>query len=390
MMNVLLKLLSSVKDSYIPAFFVLVASFFCALNVHLQSPAVLSINIIFFLACFANMALLLYIKDFKNLFFTLILLFLYFALAKLHQSSFVVPIVLERWLMLIMPLNLFLISLSDQKENHAFGLLCFFLAQAALIENLCLSEYALLPDFFILVSQILWLALFLYLLVSVSIYPSIKNTAFFFEALLVFAALFYFQYPHLFLICLLAGILSNLSANIYHAIYNYFKDEVTGVYSQNSFPALDPKKLPGKYSIAFFCIDNYRKILQVFKKNLTDKLTVMVLNRIMTFKPDARIYRLKEDEFCLIFLNQDIKQTYDLLEEMRRLIAGTEFVLKKNKVLKITITPVVAEKHRNDANAAVVLDRMHKNFDARYKFTQNMTFCEELEQTKKVKRTAGR
>lgn len=389
-MNALLKLLSSVKDSYIPAFFVLIASFFCALNIHLQSPAVLSINIIFFLCCLANIALLFYLKDFKNLFFTLILLFLYFALAKQLQSPFVTPTVLKRWLMLLMPLNLFLISSVDQKENHAFWFLCFFLAQAALLENLCLSEYALLPDFFIPVSQVLWVVLFLYLLVSVSIYPSIKNSACFFEALLIFAALYYFQYPHLFLICLLAAILTSLTACIYHTVYSYFKDEVTGVYSQNSFPALDPKKLPGKYSIAFFCIDNYRKILQVFKRNLTDKLTVMVLKRILTFKPDARIYRLKEDEFCLIFLGQDIKQTYDLLEDMRRLVAGTEFVLKKNKVLKITITPVVAEKHRNDANAAVVLDRMHKNFDARYKFTQNITFCEELEQTKKAKRTAGR
>lgn len=389
-MNVLLKLLSSVKDSYMPAFFVLTASFFCALNTHLDGPAVLSINIMFFLCCFANIALLFWIKDFPNIFFTLILLFLYLALAKVLQSPFVAPVILERWLMLIMPLNLFLIFSARQKETHPFYLLCFFLAQAALVENLCLSEYALLPDFFTSVSKILWLALLAYLLISVSIYPSIKRSSFFFEALLIFTALFYFQYPHLFLICLFFALLSNLSANIYHTVYNHFRDEVTGVYSYNSFPALDRNKFPGKYSIAFFCIDNYKKILKIFKKNLTDKLTVMVLKRITELKPEARIYRLKEDEFCLIFLGQDIRQTYDLLENMRRLIAGTEFVLKKNKILKITITPVVAEKHRNDANAAVVLERMHKNFDARYKFTQNITFCEELEQTKKVKRTATR
>ena len=388
-MNILVKLLSCVKDSYLPAFIVLVVSFFCALNTTLQAPAVLSLNISFFVVCFLNLGLLFFFKDIKNTFLTFILLILYITLAKVFATSFVSESVIERWFMFIMPLNLLLISFLEQNQKHSFYFLCFFLTEAALIENLCLSGFSALPDFIDIISYVLWLCLLLYLLVSVSMYPSIKNNAFFFECMLIFWALIHIQSPNLFLICLVGACFSNLITNIHKIIYEYFRDSVTGFYSKNSFPALDAKKLPPKYTIAFFCIDNYHKILQVFKKNLTDKLTVMVLKRITELQPEALIYRLKDDEFCFIFFEQDIKQTYETVENMRRLIAGTEFVLKKNKAIKLTITPVVSEKHRNDANAAVVLERMHKNFDKRYKFTQNMTFCEELEQ-KKVKRASTR
>lgn len=388
-MNILVKLLSCVKDSYLPAFIVLTVSFFCALNASLQAPAVLSLNITFFIVCFLNLGLLFFFKDIKNSFLTFLLLILYITLAKVFATSFVSAQIIERWLMFVMPFNLLLISILEQNQKHSFYFLCFFLAEAALIENLCLSGNAFLPDIICLISYILWVCLLLYLLVSISMYPSIKNNAFFFDCLLIFWALMHIQSPNSFLICLLGASLSNLITNIHKIIYEYFRDSVTGFYSKNSFPALDAKKLPPKYTIAFFCIDNYHKILQVFKKNLTDKLTVMILKRISELQPDALIYRLKDDEFCFIFFEQDIKQTFETVENMRRLIAGTEFVLKKNKAIKLTITPVVSEKHRNDANAAVVLERMHKNFDKRYKFTQNITFCEELEQ-KKVKRSSAR
>ena len=388
-MSIFIKLLSSVKDSYLPALIVLIASFFCALHSSVIEPVPLSLNITFFVCSFLNFSLLIFIKDFKNTFLMLMIMFLYSALAKIMQTPLATPYYFERWLMLIVPLNLFLISFIRYKQKHAFYFLCFFLIQATLIENLCLLNHAVFPDFAIPLSNMIWAALFIYLLISISAYPSIKNSSFFFECLLIFGAIFNFQTPQCFLICLFCAMLSDLLTNIHKIIYNYFRDDVTGCYSKNAFPALDPKKLPPKYTIAFFCIDNYHKILQVFKKNLTDKLTVMVLKRIKEIHADAQIYRLKDDEFCFIFFEQDIKQTFETVENMRRLIAGTEFVLRKNKVIKLTITPVVSEKHRNDANAAVVLERMHQNFDRRYKFTQNMTFCEELEQ-KKIKRSSSK
>jgi len=383
-MNVFLKLLSCVKDSYLPALIALIALFFCALNPSLEGSALLSLNVTFLAGCFINFTVLLFSKDLKNTFFTLILLLCYLTLAKVTHTPLADSALIGRWLTVIMPVNLFLISFIEPKEKHAFFLLCFFLLEAALIENLYISNIAFLPEFAGTVGKILWGALLVYFLVLISIYPSIKNNAFFFESILFCLAVLHLSNLHYFLVCLTGAVFSNLLTNIHQLIYEYFRDSVTGCYSKNSFPAFDSKKLPPKYTIAFFCIDNYHKILQVFKKNLTDKLTKMILKRIVSVEPKALVYRLKDDEFCLIFFEQDVKQTFETVENMRRLVAGTEFVLGPRKILKLTITPVVSEKHRNDANAAVVLERMHKNFDRRYKFTQNMTFCEELEQ-KKVK-----
>ena len=391
-MGFLLNLLSCVKDSYMPAFIVLFAAFCCIMNIPAPDAPLTPLSITLLCVCFVNFIFLFFVKDIKNIFFTLLILTLYIIEAKLFTAS-VSLLTLKSvygWIILAMPLNLFFISMIDQNENKTFNLLCFFLAEAALLENLYLSGFGTLPFYFNFISAALWILVFLYILATISLYPSVKNNAFFFASILIFFALFQADDSHSFLVCLLAACTLNFLANITAAVYAYFRDEVTGVYSFNSFPALDPKKLPPKYTIAFFCIDNYSKILKVFKKNLTDKLTKMILKRMLTIQPNAVIYRLKPDEFCFIFFEQDIHQTFDMVEEMRRLIAGTEFVLTKKKILKLTVTPVVSEKHRNDANAAAVLERMHQNFDRRYKFTQNITFCDEIEQAKKNKRGSNR
>lgn len=391
-MKFILNLLSCVKDSYLPAFVVLIAAFCCAASIPAPASSLLPLSISFLVICIANLIFLFLSKDIKHIFFMLLLLTLYLIEAKLffEPNNLLTLKSVHGWLMIVMPLNLFLISAIEQTPHKAFHLLCFFLAEAALLENFCSSDFGILPDFFKFVPSLLWLLLFLYLLVLISVYPSIKRNAFFFQCILVFCALFQADDTHAFLVCLSAAGALNALADIVAGIYGYFKDDVTGVYSRNSFPALDPKKLPPKYTIAFFCIDNYSKILKVFKKNLTDKLTKMVLKRMLSLEPNALIYRLKPDEFCFIFFEQDIHQTFEMVEEMRRLVAGTEFVLARKKILKLTVTPVVSEKHRNDAHAAAVLERMHQNFDRRYKFTQNMTFCDEIEQAKKNKRTSNR
>ena len=112
----------------------------------------------------------------------------------------------------------------------------------------------------------------------------------------------------------------------------------------------------------------------------------MVIKRLQSLNPPALVYRLRVDEFCLIFFDTDIKEAYAITEDIRRLIAKTEFVLSKKKILKLTITPVVSEKRRSDVDARAVLLRMHESFHQKYKFTQNMTFCEEIERLNKAKR----
>ena len=189
---------------------------------------------------------------------------------------------------------------------------------------------------------------------------------------------------------LLGAMLITLLSNVFSALYTYFRDPVTGLYSLNSFQRHELKFFPPKYTVAFFYIDNYQKLLNVFKQKQTDLLVKMVIKRALSLDLTPYIYRLRADQFCLIFFDTDVKQTYELIENMRRLIAGTEFVLLNKKALKLTITPAVSEKRRSDADAFAVLSRMYENFRQRYTFTQNMTFCEEIEKNKKVNKASFR
>lgn len=304
-----------------------------------------------------------------------------------------------------MPVNLFLIknipdsadlslteaarkNISKKYSLRNFYILCAFLLQAAIVENFYISGFNELPESFSSAGFILSLILIFYLLILISIYPSVKNNAFFFACILILWGTFAAASSSFsFVFSFLGAVSVILTANIQFTLSNHFRDNVTGVYSANSFKKHDAKKFPPKYTVAFFYIDNYNKILNFFGQAQTDKLTKMVIKRISSLNLPALTYRLKPDEFCFVFFDTDVRQAYELIEEMRRLIACTEFVLSTKKILKITVTPVVSEKRRSDADAFAVLMRMHENFYQKYKFTQNMTFCEEIENMKKTRRS---
>ena len=310
---------------------------------------------------------------------------------------------LYQWICLLLPINLFLIKnipdtvdlsltdtgrkkLSKKYSLRNFYILCAFLLQATIVENFYISGFNNLPESFSLIGFMFSVVFLIYLLIFISIYPSVKNNAFFFASLLIlwgtFAAA---SSPFSFSFSFLGAVFIIFTANIHFSLSNYFRDDVTGVYSANSFKKHDAKKFPPKYTVAFFYIDNYNKILNFFGQTQTNKLTKMVIKRISSLNLPALTYRLRPDEFCFVFFDTDVRQAYELIEEMRRLVACTEFVLSSKKILKITITPVVSEKRRSDADAFAVLMRMHENFYQKYKFTQNMTFCEEMENMKKNK-----
>ena len=94
---------------------------------------------------------------------------------------------------------------------------------------------------------------------------------------------------------------------------------------------------------------------------------------ILSTSYGAEIYRYSEDEFILIFKNEDKKQCFEYLEEIRRSIAGSEFVLNSKRIVKITVSAGVSEKKRSDADADTVLMRTREAVQRTYKFTQNMT-----------------
>ena len=99
----------------------------------------------------------------------------------------------------------------------------------------------------------------------------------------------------------------------------------------------------------------------------------MIIKKIQELDTGAVLYRYHDDEFILVFKNEDKKQSYEYLETIRRAVAGAEFVLDRRQVVKVTISAGVSEKKRSDANVDVVLERTREVLQKAYKFTQNIT-----------------
>lgn len=354
-------------------------------------------NLAFYIACVFNICFALSVKNNKSVLFILLLTMLYIASHKPYTSVALTDIKL--WLLILVPLNIAFIFQMPDSNTPVFGPLIFFLFEGALLENLYLWNMLELPFIFTLISGLFWSLTFCYMLVKISYAPTIGDNALFFSPVLVFFALINYEEQSSRIFCLLgANVMIGFSV-LWTSLYTYYKDNVTDVYSLNSFKKHDKNsnkqyaknyhksysktEFPPKYTLSFFYIDNYNKILKVFGQKQTDILTIMILKRISSLEMNALTYRLKPNEFCFVFSDLDIKEAYEQMEKVRRLVAGTEFVLPSKKVVKITITPAVSEKRRSDANAEAVLNRMYEMFYPRYRFTQNMTFCEEIEKSRK-------
>ncbi len=386
-MRYLFGFLSCVKTSYIPALILLVVTFFCSAYPSFE-PRHDQILLISFYVVFAfNVALMLFSKNIKDIFFLLLLGLVFISFNRLRSENLTTDMrSLVCWLELLLPLNYLYLTHLEKKPVRLFYLFSFFIIEAALVENFYHLDFSGFDSLVSLASYVFWTISFFYLLFSISRNPNSLSVGAFFVFIALFVALQAVSNPSTFLAYLSGANLTLLVSNLYFVSYHYFKDELTGVYSKNSFNRHDLKKFPPKYTIAFFYIDNYAKLLKVFGQKQTDKLTLMVIKRLQSLNPPALVYRLRVDEFCLIFFDSDIKEAYAITEDIRRLIAKTEFVLSKKKILKLTITPVVSEKRRSDVDARAVLLRMHESFHQKYKFTQNMTFCEEIERLNKAKR----
>ena len=260
----------------------------------------------------------------------------------------------------------------QSSKKYDFYFLCFLLLQASLIENIDVFPITYYGGGFKLGIALLWLITVFFYVVYVSLFPNTKRYGTFF-AFLCFA-LGFFNSESCFALSIYFSfaILILLISTIYADIYRYYRDCLTGVYSLNTY-LRHSKKFPLKYSLAIICIDDYLKLLKVFGARNVDVLTKLVMKKITQLSQDAEIYRYNDDEFILIFKNVDKKQCFEYLEDIRRSIAASEFVLKPKQVVKITISAGVSEKKRSDADVEPVLMRTREAVQRTYKFTQNMT-----------------
>ena len=391
-MSVFVELLKTAKTSFIPALILLAASLCCAVFQVISPHDMATLNCVFYAVFIINFILLFRSNENRQLYLLVITAVFYIVFNRLRfNAPMNETLFFLRSATCLAPLNLCLIFFKKNfSKTDCLYALIFGLAQAALIENAALENLFLFSWYFVFLAYVLWIVLLVFLLIKASFFPFFKQAGVFFAMLSFCLALFNALNAEPFVIYSLATVCIVLYANAHALINAYYKDETTGVYSQNSFINHDIKKFPPKYSMAFFEIDNYAKLLKVFGTTDTDRLTEMIVEKVRSNQPEALIYRNLPNEFTLVFFAFDIKQTYEAMEDIRRQIAGTEFVFKKNKSVKLTITPVVSEKRRSDADALAVLKRMHENFHQKYRFTQNITFCEEIESAKKIRRTPSK
>ena len=160
---------------------------------------------------------------------------------------------------------------------------------------------------------------------------------------------------------------------IQHLIFIKHKDISTGFGNAYTF-SQKTKKLPLKYGLGIICIDDYKHLLQAFRKKEVCNIMQMISKKIFSLEPEAQIYRCTPDEFIIIFPNAEKGTSFAKVDEIRRQIAASDFILNKiKKPLKITVSCSVADKKRSDSNVNSVFIRAHRVLQKTYKFTQNIT-----------------
>lgn len=202
---------------------------------------------------------------------------------------------------------------------------------------------------------------------------TIMDCSLFYTGLNIYCGFYYSSSPTALTIFFSAAALTILHCISKDIYYHTYTDEQTGLASRNAY-LKQSEKFPLKYSLGIICIDNYEHLKQVFGRRGVYALTRMIALRIQEIESEALIYRYSEDEFVLIFKNNDKKESYERLENLRRGIASAEFMLgRRKKGLKLTISCCVSEKKRSDDNSMEVLKRTQKALQKAYQFTQNVT-----------------
>ena len=162
----------------------------------------------------------------------------------------------------------------------------------------------------------------------------------------------------------LAATIIELFSTIYYTYYIQLRDEQLDVPNLKAFIKDAEKKYPLKYSIALMYIDEYNRLIKRFGEHKALILKKMFLRRIHKAKPGLLIYNYRPDALILAFMNTNAAESFEIAEEIRRLLAKSIFIFNENNHLQLTVTQCISEKKRSDAE---------ENLQKACKFTRNIT-----------------
>ncbi len=162
-----------------------------------------------------------------------------------------------------------------------------------------------------------------------------------------------------------------LSTTFYVYISLYYTKNA-GIKNKHSFIKYSKEKII-KCSLAVVCIDATETIKSQFGQKGLDTIITLVAEIIK--EKHFKVFYLQKDEFVISFEGQGIDDAYEDIENLKRKIATTDFILSGyKKPIKITITSAVVERKRMDGNMLAVFQKAQKILLKKKDFNNNFTF----------------
>ena len=383
--NYLRQVLPLMKNSWLPAGLLLAAS--CLYMLFAPFPEFVQniLHISFYMVAISNIALLMFYNRNRPMFFVIVIFLSYMLINYLKYYHGVIYYLTPDYANLVFLSVAGLIFFYFLPDKPLFSIdtvyfLIIVFAAVSLGEFLSTAQIKI--DFSQLINfgcglQIFALILFGIMIITMLLHASIKDQIL--DASMAYASVcmmvgFYFSnQPSALALFFTTAILILFIATCRHIFFILRKDPDTGLNNAHSF-LVKAKKLPLKYGLGIICVDEYRHLLQAFRKNGINNIMAMVSKKITSIEPDAMLFRCTPDEFIIIFPQAEKGTSYDRLDEIRRQIAASEFILPRiKKPIKITVSCSIADKKRSDANVSDVFIRAHRALQKTYKFTQNIT-----------------
>jgi diguanylate cyclase (GGDEF)-like protein len=125
-----------------------------------------------------------------------------------------------------------------------------------------------------------------------------------------------------------------------------FKDELTGLPARRALKE-DLLKLGHRYALAMVDIDHFKKFNDTYGHDVGDQVLRMVASKLARVSGGGKSFRYGGEEFTVIFPGRYADHARAHLEELRKTIAGSAFILrspkrprKKPKDIKASKAPV--------------------------------------------------
>lgn len=241
------------------------------------------------------------------------------------------------------PLAIIAISLLPETGwRHPAGILKTF--TAPLLVLLCVALFQLSPDWFTAASDAMMADAFYFLKIS-----TLSHTLFITAAvgalvlllwrggntessllgcsLLCCATLGWFQLPAisatLFSCC---GLL--LVVNQVRDLLNLsYRDELTQIANRRALHSA-ARSLGNNYSLAMVDIDHFKKINDNYGHDVGDQVLRIVAGKLKSVGSGGRVYRYGGEEFCILFRGKNVEEITPELEELRKMIAEYDMVMR--------------------------------------------------------------